>query len=138
MTRRARWGTLLLTAALAACGQPAPAFKPPPAGSFAVQTSQSNLGGGTTLQGALVTKEFFPATGAQPLLGRFFTDADFAQGAPSVIILSNKLWADRLNSSPALIGKTIEIDGNRATIVGVAAKGFDLPVGTAFWAPKKS
>lgn len=131
---------LALTALLtgAAC-TPAPGFHAPPQGSFAVETHQFTIGDTTaSLPGATVTKDFFPDTRAAPLFGRFFIDSDFVAVAPATIVLSDQLWTARFDASPTILGRTIEIDGRRWLVVGIAPKGFDVPQGAQFWMPKRS
>jgi hypothetical protein len=122
------------------CGcSSAPAFKEPPAGSFAAGTHQLKIGDAqASVQGASVTRDFFAGGNAQPLLGRFLMDGDFGAPGPSLVVLSDQLWADRLNSSPTAVGQAIQIDGQASIIVGIAPKGFDFPQGAQFWMTKKS
>ena len=130
--------TLLLPIALLACSSSS-AFKEPPAGSFAAGTHQLKIGDAqTSVQGASVTKDFFAGSDVQPLLGRFFMDGDFASPGPSLVVLSNQLWTERLNSSPTAVGQTIQIDGQASIVIGIAPKGFDFPQGAQLWMTKKS
>lgn len=128
--------TALLT--VAAC-TPAPGFHAPPPDSYAAETHQFTIGDATaSLPGASVTKDFFPGTKMAPLFGRFFIDSDFVAVAPATIVLSDQLWTARFDASPAILGRTIEIDGRRWLVVGIAPKGFDVPQGAQFWTAKKS
>ena len=139
MSRPGRfWITLLLPIALLACSS-TPAFKEPPAGSFAAGTHQLKIGDAqASVQGASVTKDFFAGSDAQPLVGRFLVEGDFGAPGPSLVVLSNQLWADRLNSSPGAIGQAIQIDGQASIVIGVAPKGFEFPQGAQFWMTRKS
>ena len=65
-----------------------------------------------------VTEDFFPVLGLRPLHGRAFTSADMQPGTRSVI-LSNALWKDRFASDPDVIGKSITLDAQPHTIIGV-------------------
>ena len=135
MSRTIALVTLLLV--LGACG--GPAFTDPPAGSYEVETHAFAVGNTTaSLPGGSVTKDFFPGTTAQPLLGRFFIDSDFVSVAPATVVLSNQLWSERFSASPDLIGRTVEVDGRGWTVIGIAPAGFDVPSGAQFWVPKKS
>jgi hypothetical protein len=128
----------MLSLAVGACGGGRQlVFRMPAADSYAVDSHQVNIDGGLTLQGASVTREFFSTLGLAPMLGRFFIDADFTDAAPQMVVLSDQMWEGRLNSSPGVIGQSIEIDGRRLTIIGVAPKGLDVPPGTQFWISKK-
>jgi predicted permease len=70
------------------------------------------------LEATGVTEDFFPVLGLRPLYGRTFTSADMQPGSRSVI-LSYELWRDNFGSSPHAIGKTITLDAQPNTIIGV-------------------
>ncbi|HWA86796.1 MAG TPA: ABC transporter permease [Opitutus sp.] len=70
-----------------------------------------------------VSAGFFPVLGLQPELGRLFTPEEDAPGN-HVIILSHGTWAAQFGGDPAVIGKTVTIDGEGTTIVGVMPEKF--------------
>ncbi|MGB2638041.1 MAG: ADOP family duplicated permease, partial [Candidatus Acidiferrum sp.] len=71
-----------------------------------------------------VTANFFPTLGVTPLLGRNFTAAeDEPNGAPAVL-LSGGFWKAKFASSPAIVGKTLNLDGTDYTVVGVLPADF--------------
>src|SRR5580693_599 len=57
-----------------------------------------------------VTANLFDLLGVKPEMGRAFTAADDAAGAPAVALISHGLWRQRFSSSPAVIGQTIMLD----------------------------
>jgi putative ABC transport system permease protein len=63
---------------------------------------------------------YFGTIGARPLFGRFFTPEDNVQNGPRVVVLSEKLWTRRFGSDPGVVGKSIELFGVPATIIGIA------------------
>jgi putative ABC transport system permease protein len=65
-----------------------------------------------------VTENFFPMLGFKPILGGTFTSADMQPGTHSVI-LSYELWRDNFGADSNAIGKTIMLDGEQHTIIGV-------------------
>ena len=81
--------------------------------------------------------KYFPTLGMLPGLGRNFSaDEDAAPGGPRVAVLSEDLWARRFNSDSSVLGKTLDVDGEPYTIVGVAPAGFRGLSGRAeFWVP---
>ena len=85
-----------------------------------------------------VTTSMFPLLGVRPLLGRTFLPGE--DSAPErVVILSHDLWRRQFASDPAIVGRTIVLDGNGYTVVGVmpdGAKGAMLR-GPAIWLPFK-
>ena len=70
------------------------------------------------LDGAVITESLFPLLGVQPLLGRVFTSDDMHPGV-RVVLLSHKVWRDRFASDSNIVGKTMLLDGQQYTVVGV-------------------
>src|SRR4029079_3695523 len=71
----------------------------------------------------------------QPAIGRPFTDADAAPGAPAVVLVSHDVWRDRLGSDPAVVGRLVRVDGRPAEVVGVMPPGFGFPWDQQVWSP---
>ena len=80
------------------------------------------------LYGARVNSEFFHMLGVTPRIGRDFLAQEDTAEAPPVAIISHELWESRFESDPALVGKTIPIDGQDVTLVGILPAGFHLPL----------
>jgi putative ABC transport system permease protein len=76
------------------------------------------------LAGANVSGDFFSLFGKAPLLGRLFGPDDDRVGAPRVAVIGASLWHRRFGSDPTIIGRTITLNGEPHTVVGVAAEGF--------------
>ena len=83
--------------------------------------------GGETVRGRaeLVTGRYFSTLALPPAAGRLITDADTRIGAPRTVVLSHRYWAQRFSRNPAAVNETLRINGETATIVGVATEGFD-------------
>jgi len=130
---------LLIGGLAAGCRGGAPAAYPqPPAETYTGAIFQVALEGeATSVAGAAVASGFFDAARIRPMLGRSFTEADYADGASPTAILSHAFWTTRLGSSPEVIGRTIEIDGREATIVGIAPRNFEVPEGAVIWVPRR-
>ena len=79
------------------------------------------------IQGATVTPSAFKLLGISPALGRLLVEADAAESAPLVVVLSDGFWRERFGAEPQVIGKTLILDGAVHTVVGVAPKGFYFP-----------
>jgi len=99
-----------------------------------------NRGGeGETLRVALVSANFFSILGIQPALGRgFLAEDDREETAAPVVVLSHAVWQQRLASDPAIVGKTVTLNGRDYTVVGVTPAGFTgLVVGFSpdIWTP---
>ena len=110
------------------------------AGLAAYRDEEFRLTGGDRaerVRGARVTTEFFKVLGVQPPLGRVFGPIDGASGNHRVVVISGELWHDRFSDDPAIVGRTIHVDGEPHTIVGVlpASFHFTLLGRAALWAP---
>jgi putative ABC transport system permease protein len=91
--------------------------------SVAIYTTQSVVLAGsgepTRLVEDLVSAEYFSVLGVRPALGRDFSPSDDSSGAPAVAIVSHGLWERVFGKEPGLIGKTMKLDGQNVTVVGV-------------------
>ena len=86
-----------------------------------------------------VTGGFFAVLGVNTLLGRNVTEEDDkVPGAHPVVVISHRYWRRRFASDPAIVGKTISLNGHPFTIIGVTPpEFFGAAVGEApdLWAP---
>src|SRR5262249_9491936 len=64
--------------------------------------------------------------GVKPQLGRLFAAPDDQASAAPTAVISHGLWRDKFGGDAAVIGKTISLDGNPFTVIGVAPPGFEL------------
>jgi predicted permease len=70
--------------------------------------------------GALnVTSSFFDLFEIEPVLGRRLTEEDDVQGSATKVLLSESLYRRRFRGDPAVLGRTIEVDGERLEVAGV-------------------
>ncbi|MDE3135135.1 MAG: ABC transporter permease [Acidobacteriota bacterium] len=81
------------------------------------------------VSGLRVTAGFFNVLGVQPFLGRGFLPEEETLGKDHEVVLSYGLWQRRYGGDPALVGKTIPIDGLEYTLVGVMPRNFEFE----FW-----
>jgi len=72
-----------------------------------------------------VSANFFDILGAKFALGHGFTAANGMKGNDDVVVLSYGLWRDQFAADPAVVGKTIELNGTKCEILGVASPDFD-------------
>jgi len=77
-----------------------------------------------TRNGEYVSGNFFRTFGVQPWIGRLMTDEDDREGAPSVAVMSYRIWKEKYGSDPSVVGASYQINGNSFTVIGVAAPGF--------------
>ncbi len=80
------------------------------------------------LTGVRITHDFFPTLGVQPRLGRNFTEPEMKSSA-RVVILGDTMWRTRFNSDPGVVGRTIRMNREGWTVVGVMPPGFQHPGG---------
>ncbi|HYW33329.1 MAG TPA: ABC transporter permease [Gemmatimonas sp.] len=76
----------------------------------------------------LVQQDVFDILGASPLLGRVFTAEEDRPNGSNVIMLSHALWQRRYQSDTSVVGRTMQVNGQAATIIGVMPEGFRLPL----------
>jgi len=76
--------------------------------------------------GELVTGNFFDLLGIKPMAGRFFNMEERGDkyGAYPVAVISERLWRDYFNANPAIIGKTVRVNQNQLTVIGIAPAAF--------------
>lgn len=74
-----------------------------------------------------VTASLLPMLGAQPMLGRAFTQKEDDDAAP-VAVISYAVWRERFQSNPKVIGATIDLDRRPYTIIGVMPRSFEFPL----------
>ena len=79
------------------------------------------------------TGNLFTLLGMPPLVGRTLVEADSAAGAPDVVVLSEGYWRRRFGADPAVVGSTLRLNGENATIVGVMPGHVQLPPGALLW-----
>jgi predicted permease len=72
-----------------------------------------------------VSLDYFRALGVRPITGRSFDASDYDPGAEPRIVLSEKFWREAFNGDKSLVGRTIEIDGKPAAVLGVVPDGLD-------------
>lgn len=84
--------------------------------------------GAERLQGLRMTGDGLGILGATPAAGRLLTASDDAPGAPRVLMLGYGYWKQSLGGDPTVVGKTLPLNGERYTVVGVLPRFFPLPV----------
>jgi putative ABC transport system permease protein len=102
-------------------------------------------GGDMTLTGAgsaervvagAVTADFFPLLGVQPVLGRNFTrEEDTPNGSKKAAILGHGLWQSRFGGDADVLGRTITLNEQSYTVVGILPARFQYPEPFQLWIP---
>lgn len=86
----------------------------------------SGIGTSEQVTGASVTADFFAVLGMQPVRGRTFLPGEDSPASEHLIVISESLWKRKFNGDDSAIGKTIEVNGQPATIIGVVAGSFGV------------
>lgn len=75
-----------------------------------------------------VSANLFSTLGVTPALGRDFTAEEQQPGNNHVAVLSDEIWRSRFGSDREILGRTVVIDGEPSTIIGVMPPGFAFPL----------
>jgi predicted permease len=86
----------------------------------------TGLGEPERVDGMQVTDGTLRLLGVVPALGRIFAAEDVAPNAPLTTVVSWGYWQTRLGADPAVVGRTITVNGTAREIIGVLPRGFRL------------
>lgn len=81
------------------------------------------------LQGVRVSANFFEALGARPALGQTFTVEQDQEGSTPVAVISHRLWQREFAADKSVLGKSLTLNGQTVTVVGVMPRDFEFPGG---------
>ncbi|HWM94355.1 MAG TPA: ABC transporter permease, partial [Thermoanaerobaculia bacterium] len=79
------------------------------------------------VRGARVTANFFDVLGVPPARGRAFAPGVDRPGAPREVVLSHRIWQERLHGDPDAIGRQIDVNDVPRTIIGIMPPRFAYP-----------
>ncbi len=77
------------------------------------------------LSGVRATAEIFDVLGLKPLIGQFFTAENHVPAADKVLVLTQSFWETQFREDPGVLGRTVRLDGETFTIVGVAPRALE-------------
>src|SRR5256885_2307184 len=90
------------------------------------------------IQGEIVSPSIFPLLGIKPVLGRVLLPEEDHPNKVFSVVMSERLWRRRFNSDPQITGRTIRLDSESFTVVGVVPNItdlFDFQTDTELWVP---
>ena len=89
------------------------------------------------LTGQRVSQSYFRVLGVAPAIGRDFRTEEDVVGVARVVVLSNDFWRTRFNADSSIVGRTITLNGNSITVIGVMPAGFQnvLNPQAQIWTP---
>jgi len=96
--------------------------------------------GAERLRGETVTPGYFRELGLRPLLGRWFTEEEFAGRGDRAIVLSHRIWQSRYGGDAALVGQPIATRNGPMVLVGVMPRtflGLTEDEGADYWLAEK-
>lgn len=87
------------------------------------------------LEARYAHSSFFVLLGIQPLVGRAFRTEEDQHGATPSVMLTNRLWQSHFGANPAIVGRTLMLDGQSYVVAGILPASFRLAPTTDVWLP---
>jgi putative ABC transport system permease protein len=91
---------------------------------YPISINLTALGAPQRIQASVVSDNYFRLLGVAPAIGRDFTPDDDRGQIGYVVIISHDLWQKRFGGDPGVIGKTVRLDDDPMTIIGIMPRGF--------------
>lgn len=104
----------------------------------AFRSEQWNLTGDghpERITGLQVSANFFPTLGVQPLRGRVFNEEEDRIGGERVVVLGEGLWQRRFGGDPSVLNRTVTLNGDPYTVIGILPAAFQFPSRVQLWTP---
>ena len=105
------------------------------AASLSLRLNHTGDGEPERVEASGVTGNYFQAMGAKPAFGRTFLLENEKPGNDQVAVLSYRFWQKRFGGDPAIINKTITLDGRSCAVLGVMPPDFSMPRAADVWVP---
>jgi len=87
------------------------------------------------LQASRVEPTFFSTLGVKPLLGRAIAQGDDQGPRHYEVVLSHRLWTSQFGANPAIVGQSVQLNGEPYTVIGVMPPTFAIPEFATLWTP---
>ncbi len=87
------------------------------------------------VEGYRVTADFFAVLGIPAEQGRAISAVDFQPGHASVAVLSHGFWRQQFGGNAAIVGKSVRLDGEAFSVIGIMPQEMDYPPGAQLWVP---
>jgi putative ABC transport system permease protein len=90
------------------------------------------------IHGVVLSRDMIDTFRPQPQLGRVFSPEEFQPGKNQVVLLSESFWQTRYGGDPGIVGKSIRLDGESVTVIGVMPASFDYKMlwgNVSLWRP---
>jgi putative ABC transport system permease protein len=103
---------------------------------LSIAPADASAGDAERVAGAGVSASWLPTLRISPARGRAFTADDDRPGAPGVVVLSDGLWRRKFGADPAIVGRSVIINGSSRQVVGIMPPTFRYPSpSTQVWYP---
>jgi len=83
--------------------------------------------GVVNISGGLASPGMFRALGVKPVIGRLIEPGDLLGRPSSVVVLGNEMWRERFGADSSILGRTLTLDKEIVTVIGVLPPGFQAP-----------
>jgi putative ABC transport system permease protein len=103
--------------------------------SIAQGSNLIGAGESQRVQGSYASASFFPMLGIKPVVGRSFLPEEEKAGSAPVVMLSHHLWQSQFGADPAVVNRSITLDTQRYTIIGVLPADFQFLKWADLWMP---
>ncbi len=87
------------------------------------------------VEGVRASASLWHVLGMPLVAGRAFTEAEDTLGGPRVVMLGEGIWRARFGADPGLIGRTVSVNGEERTVVGIAPQDVGFSTDVAIWLP---
>jgi len=87
------------------------------------------------VRGVHASADYFNVFGVHPFIGRSFTAAEDSPNGPHVVVISYSFWQSRFGGDRQLVGRTIPLNGEPYTVIGVMPPGFHSEPQEDIWIP---
>ena len=87
------------------------------------------------VQAGFADSGLFSMLGIRPAVGRTFLPEEDRHGSAPIVMLGHRLWQSRYGGDPGVIGRSISLDNQRYTVVGVLPPGIPLMRSADLWMP---
>jgi putative ABC transport system permease protein len=96
----------------------------------------TGVGDPTPISTSRASANYWRAVHIAPARGRYFTDAEDRPGATPAVVVSYAFWQNRLSADPAVVGRSLMLNGTERVVVGVASPDYILyPPAEKIWIP---
>ena len=86
-------------------------------------------------QAAFISPQAFPMLRVEAQLGRTFLPEEEGPAAPAIAVLGHAVWQERFGGDRGVLGRTVRINGEPHTVIGVMPEGFEFPISEDLWLP---